>query len=62
MKLEHIVPDESEQPKDFPGKPANYFYREFHDRSVTVPMPTEEEICEILRKIGKNVVFLLLPL
>lgn len=56
MKLEHIVPDESEQPKDFPGKPANYFYREFHDRSVTVPMPTEEEICEILRKIGKNTV------
>ncbi len=56
LKLEHIVLDKSEQPKDFPEKPANYFYREFHDRSAAVPMPTEEEIREILRKIGKNTV------
>ncbi len=56
LKLEHIVPDKSEQPKDFPEKPADYFYREFHDRSAAVLMPTEEEIREILRKIGKNTV------
>lgn len=52
--VEDIVAGESEQPKDFPEKPNGYFSREFHDRSITVPMPTEAEIREILRKIGKN--------
>ncbi len=52
--VEDIVAGESEQPRDFPEKPNGYFSREFHDRSITVPMPTEAEIREILRKIGKN--------
>lgn len=52
--VEEIVGDESEQPKDFPAKPAGYFAREFHDRSIATVMPTEAQIREILRKIGKN--------
>lgn len=52
--VEEIVAGESEQPRDFPEKPEGYFTREFHDRSIALPMPTEEEIRDILRKIGKN--------
>lgn len=51
--VEEIVAGESEQPKDFPAQPENFFQREFHDRSIAVPMPTEEEIQNILRRIGK---------
>ena len=54
ITIEELAVNESEQPKDFPKKPEGYFSREFHDRSQTVLMPTEEEIREILRKIGKN--------
>ncbi len=52
--VEEIVAGESEQPKDFPSKPEGYFEREFHDRSIARVMPTEAQIREILRKIGKN--------
>ena len=54
LMLEEIVGPETEHPKDFPEKTDKFFYREFHDRSVSMPMPTEEEIREILRKIGKT--------
>lgn len=53
LLVEDIVSGEKEQPKDFPEKPQGYFDREFHDRSIALPMPTEEEIRDILRKIGK---------
>lgn len=53
LMVEEIVSGEKEQPRDFPEKPQGYFDREFHDRSVAVPVPTEEEIRDILRKIGK---------
>ena len=52
--VEELVGDESQQPKDFPKKPEQFFARDFHDRSLTTKMPTEEEIRDILRKIGKN--------
>ena len=53
LLVEDIVSGEKEQPKDFPEKPQGYFDREFHDRSIALPIPTEEEIRDILRKIGK---------
>lgn len=53
LLVEEIVSGEQEQPKDFPEKPQGYFDREFHDRSIALPIPTEEEIRDILRKIGK---------
>lgn len=52
--VEELVGDESQQPKDFPKKPEQFFARDFHDRAQTIKMPTEEEIRDILRKIGKN--------
>lgn len=52
--VEETVGQEKAQPRDFPEKPDGYFAREFHDRSIAMPMPTEAEIREILRKIGKN--------
>ncbi|MBR4944635.1 MAG: PAS domain S-box protein, partial [Peptococcaceae bacterium] len=45
---------ETSQPKDFPDKPDGYFTRVFEDRSFAAAEPSEEEIREILRKIGKN--------
>ena len=53
LLVEDIVSGEKEQPKDFPEKSQGYFDREFHDRSIALPIPTEEEIRDILRKIGK---------
>lgn len=52
--MEERLSGETEQPKDFPEKSPNFFSREFHNRSIALPMPSESQICEILRKIGKN--------
>ena len=49
-----MLAEETEQPKDFPDIDTEFFTRSFCDRSIINPMPTEEQIHEILRKIGKS--------
>ena len=49
-----MLADETEQPKDFPDKGSEFFKRSFQNRAAISQMPTEEQIHEILRKIGKS--------
>ncbi len=52
--VEELVGNETKQPKDYPEKSQGYFYKEFCNRAQIMPVPTEAQIREILRKIGKN--------
>lgn len=53
LTIEESVQVDQALPKDFIAPDGVIFYRSFQDRSIKENLPTETEIRQILRKIGK---------